>query len=111
MRFNVAPSTRIADLPVEQRLWLEGLTRREAEAAIWAAHGLLVREIACKMQVSEGTVKTLLQRAHNKLGCQHVRELMAILFRMCFEMFHPDDCHDSGISRQPSVDNKSTKGG
>ncbi len=60
-------------------LRLRGLSPREAEAALLAAHGLRMREVADQMQVSEGTVKTELARAREKLGCGDVRDLVALL--------------------------------
>ena len=72
---------RVAELPAASRLRLEGLTAREAEVALLAGRGLLVRDIADEQHVSQGTVKSLLKRAREKLGATNVRELSAILLR------------------------------
>ena len=71
----------VRQLPVESRFRLAGLSPREGQACLLASRGLTVREIAGEMQVSVGTVKTLLARARQKLGCRNVRELSAALFR------------------------------
>lgn len=77
-----ADCTCLRDLPPEKRLRLEGLSQREAEAALLVGKGLLVRDVAMTMQVSQGTAKTLIKRSREKLGCRHVRELMSVLHRM-----------------------------
>jgi DNA-binding CsgD family transcriptional regulator len=69
----------VRDLSPRSRLRLIGLTPRESEVALLVARGFLVREIASQIQVSEGTVKTLLARARAKLTCRNVRELSDIL--------------------------------
>ncbi len=71
-------------LTTEERLRLKGLTRREAEAALFAGRGLLMREIAGEMGVSEGTVKTLIKRGREKLGCRSVRALAVTLLQRGF---------------------------
>jgi DNA-binding NarL/FixJ family response regulator len=62
-------------------LRLQGLTPREVEATLRVAKGNLVREIAGDMHVSEGTIKTLLSRARQKLDCHTLRELAAKVLR------------------------------
>ncbi|HZO30701.1 MAG TPA: helix-turn-helix transcriptional regulator [Chloroflexota bacterium] len=69
----------VRDLSPSSRLRLIGLTPRESEIALLVGRGFLVREIAEQIQVSEGTVKTLLARARAKLTCRNVRELSDIL--------------------------------
>jgi DNA-binding CsgD family transcriptional regulator len=63
--------------------WLErqGLTRREAEAALLAARGAQQREIGEQMGVSVGTVKATLAHALVKLGLATSRELMPFLLK------------------------------
>lgn len=68
-------------LTPERRLRLQGLTPREAEVALLAAWGFHVREIAQHLQLAPGSVKALLARARQKLGCRDVRELTAVLLR------------------------------
>ena len=68
-------------LSPEQRLRLHGLTARECEVALLAGRGLLVREIAERLQIAIGTVKALLRRAREKLNCRTVRELSTLLVR------------------------------
>lgn len=69
------------ELTSEQRLRLMGLTPREIEAALFCGRGVRVREAANHLSVSESTVKTLLARARQKLGCADVRELSAFLLQ------------------------------
>lgn len=79
--WTIQSEARVGDLPAETQLRLQGLTPREAEAALLAGRGLLVREIAEHLDVAQGTVKNLLKRARDKLGAANVRELSAILLR------------------------------
>lgn len=60
-------------------LRLRGLSPREAEATLLFAHGLLTREVAERMPVTEGTAKTHLARAREKLGVDTSREVTALL--------------------------------
>lgn len=64
-------------------LWLrlQGLTPREAEAALRAAGGKRLRAVAEDMQIAEGTAKVLLSRARHKLGCDTLRELTVEVLR------------------------------
>ena len=72
-------------------MWLRsrGLSPREAEATLLVAHGLLMRESAAQMNVTVGTVKTLIARSREKLGCHTLRELIALL--LCEGVIHPED--------------------
>ncbi len=65
----------------EEQLRLRGLSPREAEVAILSARGLLVARIADTLQLAPGTVKALLARAREKLGCRSVGELARVLLR------------------------------
>lgn len=64
-----------------QRLRLRGLTRREAEIALLAGRGMRGSEIAVQLQVTPGTVKSLLGRARDRLDCRDRRELAHVLLR------------------------------
>ena len=105
-------SHRIYNLTPETQLRLRGLSRRAAEAALLAARGYRTREIAEQMQVTEGTVKTHLKRAREKLGCDTARELMAVLLHE--GVVRPDDFltpRSLGIApaHQPTENRGSTK--
>ena len=84
-----------AELPADARLRLHGLTPREAEVATLSARGYLVREIAERPQVAEGTVKVQLSRARDKLGCRNARELSLMLIRSGIvkpdQLLYPDE--------------------
>ena len=77
------------DLSAEERLRLQGFTPREATVAVLAARGLLIREVATRLEIAPGTVKMLLKRGRDKLGCRNVRELTALLLRP--GVITPDD--------------------
>ena len=62
-------------------LRLNGLTPREAEATLLAISGLRQREVATRMGISLGTVKTFLARARDKLECRSTHDVTALLLR------------------------------
>lgn len=97
--------------PIEH-LRLKGLSPREAEATLLVTRGLLVREVAERMGICEGTAKALIARAREKLGCHSIRELSAYL--LCEGVVHPSDlvtAHPHGESgRRSKVDEKWAKG-
>jgi DNA-binding CsgD family transcriptional regulator len=95
----------VRELSPSTRLRLIGLTPREGEIALLVARGFLVREIAVQVQVSEGTIKTLLARARMKLACKNVRELSDILLGAGIV-----DPHELVGPRHGEVDGKSTPG-
>lgn len=91
------PSWRghIERLSPEEKLRLSGLTHRETQVAILIARGHLVRVVAEKTSVETGTVKTLLSRAREKLGCRTTRDLATFLLRegivTPLEMYDPHE--------------------
>ncbi len=110
LRQNISPEGWL-------RLW--GLTPRQAEAALLSARGLTTREVAQRMQVSEGTAKAYLARAREKLGCGRTREMMALLLRegivdakdLHAPRFHRrNSAPPNSASRRPLGDKRSTDG-
>lgn len=95
---------RVADLAGDVRLRLVGLSRREAEAALLVARGLLVQDVARQMNVSAGTVKTLLARGRAKLHCRSARDLARLLIMT--GVIRPEDLEPP----RPEVDDVSTIG-
>lgn len=89
------PSIDSVEVPPASRLRLLGLSRRETEVALLAAHGLLLRDVASHIQVAPGTVKALLARARRKLGCASVRDLTIVLLREA--LVRPDELPDPRI--------------
>jgi LuxR family transcriptional regulator, maltose regulon positive regulatory protein len=71
------PTVLDAIPPAGARL-IEPLTQREAEVLRLLAQGLSNREIAQKLFVSEGTVKTHVHNLHRKLGAQSRTQALAI---------------------------------
>lgn len=98
------------------RLRLAGLTPREVEATLLAARGLRVNQIAQEMQVTAGTIKSLLARARDKLGCPTMRDLALLCLTrglIAVTDLRPASRHRTRlqVGRKPSVVKKSTGGG
>ncbi|MCI8285204.1 MAG: hypothetical protein HFE90_08095 [Firmicutes bacterium] len=56
-----------------------GLTRRESQVARCVGQGMINREIAAKLSISENTVKSTLQRVFSKLGITSRRQIAEII--------------------------------
>jgi DNA-binding CsgD family transcriptional regulator len=93
---RIAP---VSELSPAQRLQLEGLTAREAEVVLLVGRGLLQREIAARLMVARGTVKTLIDRARLKLGCDDSRQLMRLL--LLSSLIDLADLSDGGGRMRP----------
>ncbi len=63
-------------------MMLFGLTRAEVEVAVALCGGMSPQEIADARQVRISTVRTLLQRAQDKLGAGNLRDLVRLLALM-----------------------------
>lgn len=57
-----------------------GLTKGEAEAIIWVAHGKTCSEIATILDLSIGTIKVRLANARKKLGADNTAHLVSKSF-------------------------------
>ena len=74
------------------RLRYLGLTPREAEIALLVGRGFHQSEVAEHLHVTTGTVKKLLARGREKLGCRDAHELRVLLLRERFVL--PEDLID-----------------
>lgn len=62
---------------LQRRLAKYGLSPRQCEIAIWALRGLVNREIAAEMNISEQTVRDHFQEVYEHIGVHSRSEMMA----------------------------------